>query len=104
MGASTAQIRLLLLRQRTRPALLANFVAWPIIWWAMQRWLNGYAYRIEMPLWLYPAAGARDARRAQRCPAREHAQLLIFNYNASVRKRLCGSSAYLPNGGQGAKP
>ena len=24
----------------------------------MQRWLSGYAYRSDMPLWLYPAAGA----------------------------------------------
>lgn len=57
MGASTGQVLWLLLRQLTRPALLANLVAWPVTWWAMQRWLSGYAYRIDMPLWLYPAAG-----------------------------------------------
>ncbi|MET3709613.1 putative ABC transport system permease protein [Sphingomonas trueperi] len=57
MGASTGQVLWLLLRQLTRPALLASFIAWPVTWWAMQRWLNGYAYRIDMPLWLYPAAG-----------------------------------------------
>lgn len=57
MGASTGQVLWLLLRQLTRPALLANLIAWPVTWWAMQRWLNGYAYRIDMPLWLYPAAG-----------------------------------------------
>lgn len=56
MGASTGQVLWLLLRQLTRPALLANLAAWPVTWWAMQRWLNGYAYRIDMPLWLYPAA------------------------------------------------
>ncbi|WP_294329825.1 ABC transporter permease [uncultured Sphingomonas sp.] len=57
MGASMGQVLWLLLRQLTRPALLANLAAWPVTWWAMQRWLNGYAYRIDMPLWLYPAAG-----------------------------------------------
>lgn len=57
MGASTGQVLWLLLRQLTRPALLANLVAWPVTWWAMQRWLTGYAYRIDMPLWLYPVAG-----------------------------------------------
>lgn len=56
MGASTGQVLWLLLRQLTRPAMLANLIAWPVTWWAMQRWLNGYAYRIDMPLWLYPAA------------------------------------------------
>jgi putative ABC transport system permease protein len=24
----------------------------------MQRWLNGFAYRIDLPLWLFPTAGA----------------------------------------------
>jgi putative ABC transport system permease protein len=57
MGASTGQVLWLLLRQLTRPALLANLIAWPVTWWAMQRWLTGYAYRIDMPLWLYPVAG-----------------------------------------------
>lgn len=57
MGASTGQVLWLLLRQLTRPALIANLIAWPVTWWAMQRWLNDYAYRIDMPLWLYPAAG-----------------------------------------------
>jgi len=32
-------------------------VTWPIAAWAMQRWLDGFAYRIVLPLWLFPAAG-----------------------------------------------
>jgi putative ABC transport system permease protein len=58
MGASTGQVLWLLLRQLSRPALVANLIAWPATWLVMQRWLNGYAYHIDMPLWLYPAAGA----------------------------------------------
>jgi putative ABC transport system permease protein len=58
MGASTSQVLVLLLRQLTRPALIANFIAWPATWFIMQRWLEGYAYRIDMPFWLFPAAGA----------------------------------------------
>jgi putative ABC transport system permease protein len=23
----------------------------------MQRWLQGYAYHVDLPLWLFPAAG-----------------------------------------------
>ena len=28
--------------------LLANVIAWPIAWWFMRRWLDGYAYRIDL--------------------------------------------------------
>ena len=58
MGAGDGQIAALLLRQLTRPALVANFIAWPLTWLVMRRWLDGYAYHIVMPLWLFPAAGA----------------------------------------------
>lgn len=58
MGASTGQIVALLLRQLVRPAIVANAIAWPVAWFVMRRWLETYAYHIDMPLWLPPAAGA----------------------------------------------
>jgi putative ABC transport system permease protein len=57
LGASTSQILALLLWQLSRPVLLANFIAWPIAWWLMRRWLNGFAERIPLQPWLFPAAG-----------------------------------------------
>lgn len=57
MGASTRQILQLLLWQFSRPVLIANIVAWPIAWWAMRRWLDGFAYHVPLNLWLFPAAG-----------------------------------------------
>ncbi|MFN3388573.1 MAG: FtsX-like permease family protein [Allosphingosinicella sp.] len=57
LGASTGQILALLLWQLSRPVLLANLIAWPAAWWLMRGWLNGFAERIALPLWLFPAAG-----------------------------------------------
>lgn len=57
LGASTSQILALLLWQLSRPVLLANLIAWPIAWWLMRRWLNGFAERIPLEPWLFPAAG-----------------------------------------------
>jgi putative ABC transport system permease protein len=57
LGASTRQILALLLWQLSRPVLLANLIAWPLAWWLMRRWLNGFAERIPLQLWLFPAAG-----------------------------------------------
>jgi putative ABC transport system permease protein len=57
LGASTRQILVLLLWQLSRPVLLANLIAWPVAWWLMRRWLNGFAERIPLQPWLFPAAG-----------------------------------------------
>ena len=45
----------LLLWQFSKPVLWGNLIAWPIAGWVMQRWLNGFAYRIDLPSWLFPA-------------------------------------------------
>jgi putative ABC transport system permease protein len=57
MGASTADILKLLLWQFSRPVLIANLIAWPVAWWAMNRWLSGFAYHVDLPVWLFLAAG-----------------------------------------------
>jgi putative ABC transport system permease protein len=57
LGASTSQILALLLWQLCRPVLFANLIAWPVAWWLMRQWLNGFAERIPLQPWLFPAAG-----------------------------------------------
>ena len=57
MGARTADIARLLLWQFSRPIIFANLIAWPAAWLILSRWLNGFAYRIDMPLWAYLVAG-----------------------------------------------
>jgi putative ABC transport system permease protein len=56
MGATSAKILALLLFQFAQPVLWANVIAWPIAWWAMNRWLSGFAYHVALRLWLFPAA------------------------------------------------
>ena len=48
LGASTVDVTRLLIWQFVKPVLLANLLAWPIAWWFMRRWLDGFAYRIEL--------------------------------------------------------
>ena len=57
MGASTADIVRLLLWQFNQPVLWANLIAWPLAWWAMSRWLTGFAYHVDLPPWLFAASG-----------------------------------------------
>ncbi|HWY61410.1 MAG TPA: FtsX-like permease family protein [Rhizomicrobium sp.] len=57
MGARDGDILTLLLWQFAKPVLWANLIAWPLAWWAMNRWLNGFAYHVDLALWMFPAAG-----------------------------------------------
>jgi putative ABC transport system permease protein len=56
MGASRFELVRLLLWQFTKPVLWANVVAWPLAYWAAAQWLNGFAYRVSLPLWLFLSA------------------------------------------------
>jgi putative ABC transport system permease protein len=41
-----------------RPVLLANLIAWPLAFIALNRWLAGFAYHIELSVWFFAAASA----------------------------------------------
>ncbi len=47
-GASTMDIVKLLVWQFSKPVLIANLIAWPVAWWAMREWLNGFEARIDL--------------------------------------------------------
>jgi len=48
LGARVSGIVLLLTKQFTRWVLIANLFAWPIGWFAMDRWLQNFAYRTSV--------------------------------------------------------
>lgn len=56
MGASKADALRLLIWEFTKPVLWASLIAWPLGAWTMTRWLQGFAYRVDLPIWLVPAA------------------------------------------------
>jgi putative ABC transport system permease protein len=59
MGAGERDIVTLMLWSFTRPVLWANLIAWPLGWWAMSRWLQGFSSRIALsPLFFVGAGGA----------------------------------------------
>jgi putative ABC transport system permease protein len=58
LGAGTRDVLRLLLWQFSKPVLWANLIAWPVAGFLMHRWLAGFAYRIDLPLWLFPFASS----------------------------------------------
>lgn len=57
MGARRTDILLFLGWQFARPVLWANLIAWPCAYLVMQRWLQGFAYHIDMGLLTFVIAG-----------------------------------------------
>jgi putative ABC transport system permease protein len=62
LGARDRDIVRLLVWQFSRPVLLANLIAWPVAWWLMRGWLDGFATRISLgPQWFIGAGLAAAA-------------------------------------------
>jgi ABC-type antimicrobial peptide transport system permease subunit len=57
LGASVAGITRLLTKDFLRLVLLSALIAFPLAWWAMNKWLQGYTYRITISWWIFLAAG-----------------------------------------------
>ena len=53
LGASCTRICLLLSREFLKWVILANFIAWPIAYIFMQQWLQNFAFRINIGLWIF---------------------------------------------------
>ncbi|WP_118195953.1 ABC transporter permease [Albibacterium indicum] len=57
LGASVSGIVSLLSKDFIKLVLIAIVIASPIAWWAMNSWLDDFAYRIEMQWWMFVLAG-----------------------------------------------
>jgi putative ABC transport system permease protein len=53
LGASISGIILMLSKELTKWVLAANIIAWPIAYYAMNRWLQNFAYRVNISLGIF---------------------------------------------------
>ena len=58
LGASVFGITALMTREFACLALIGALVAWPLSWWWMRDWLNGFAFRIDLAAWHFAAGAA----------------------------------------------
>ncbi|OKS84718.1 ABC transporter permease [Mucilaginibacter polytrichastri] len=57
LGASVTTIMALLTKDFVKLVMIAIIIASPLAWLAMQKWLQGFAYRQEISWWILLAAG-----------------------------------------------
>ena len=58
LGASVSEVIALLSSEFMKWVLIANIVAWPLAYYAMSKWLQNFAYRVNMNIWIFVASGA----------------------------------------------
>jgi len=57
LGASVGSITGLLSKDFVKLLVLAIVIATPLSWWALSRWLEDFAYRIDLRWWMFGLAG-----------------------------------------------
>jgi len=58
LGASIVNLASLLSKDFLKLVLIANGIAFPVAWWATNKWLQEYAYHINVEWWVFVLAGA----------------------------------------------
>jgi putative ABC transport system permease protein len=57
LGASVSQITEMLSKEFLKLVLIASLIALPVAWWGMNKWLQSFAYRINISWWFFAVAG-----------------------------------------------
>ena len=57
LGASVNSIIRMLSYDFLKLVIISATIAFPIAWWAMNKWLTGFAYHVNISLWIFVFAG-----------------------------------------------
>ncbi|MDP4132100.1 MAG: FtsX-like permease family protein, partial [Bacteroidota bacterium] len=57
LGANVANIVSMISRDFLKLIFVASFIAFPLAWWSMNKWLQDFAYRINISWWAFAFAG-----------------------------------------------
>jgi len=57
LGASLKNIIGLLSWNFAILVIMANIVAWPVAWFLMDQWLQGFTFSVPLSLWIFPLTG-----------------------------------------------
>jgi putative ABC transport system permease protein len=58
LGATVTEVTMLLSKDFIQLVLIAIVIGSPLAWWAMNKWLEAFAYRIHLQWWMFGISGA----------------------------------------------
>ena len=53
LGASIPRLILMFSKEFAKWVIVANLIAWPVAYFAMSKWLQGFAYRTGIQIWIF---------------------------------------------------
>ncbi len=56
LGASVSQVTQMLSKEFLKLVLIASCIAFPIAWWGANKWLQSFAYRVDISWWIFVVA------------------------------------------------
>jgi putative ABC transport system permease protein len=57
LGANVSNIVIMIARDFLKLVVIASLVAFPVAWWAMNKWLQDFYYRVNISWWIFLGAG-----------------------------------------------
>jgi putative ABC transport system permease protein len=85
LGASVGGIVAMLSKDFTKLVIVASVIAFPVSWWAMNKWLQSFAYRINISWWVFVVAGAAAILIALATVAFQAVKAAVANPVTSLR-------------------
>lgn len=85
LGASVAGIIALLSKDFLKLVVIALLIATPAAWWLMDRWLQEFAYKIDVRWWMFALAGALSVLVALCTIAYQSVKAALMNPVESLR-------------------
>jgi putative ABC transport system permease protein len=58
LGANVTGLAGLLSKEFLKLVVIAFIIATPVAWWAMYKWLQGFAYKVTISWWMFAIAAA----------------------------------------------
>ena len=85
LGASVSHVVVLLSKDFLKLVVIASFIAFPVAGWLMYTWLQDFAYRIHLSIWLFAGAGLLAAMIAMATISLQAVKTALANPVRSLR-------------------
>ncbi len=56
MGSSVNSVVYLFIKEFSKWVIISNLIAWPLAWYAMDKWLQNFQYRVDITVWIFVLA------------------------------------------------